>query len=231
MYTITYKLHMDNQTTLHDHNFKIFPKVFTREEIDKITATIKNMDVGRKDIVGEWIKARNITIVRLCYDLALRPKEACMIKLGDVDLEKGTITISPYSNKIRQGRVIPIPTQLKPFLQTYLSFSRVQFWKFSDYLFPSLMNNHISRYRFTEIFRDILKKAGLYQYPTRGNHGNYSVYSLRHTKATEVYEKTKDALTVANILGHKTLESTKVYIHLARMKNGHLERMRHALST
>jgi len=221
---------MEIQTSLHTHSYKILPEIFSEDEIKKIMETINNDWNYRKDIVGEWLKYRNKTLIMTCYELALRPKEVCMIKLGDLDMKNWTITISPSSNKVKQGRKVAVPERLKSYLIEYLSFPKSQFWRFSDYLFPSLSNPYLSRCRFTEIFRKVLKKSGIYKYPTRGKHGNYSVYTLRHTKATEVYSKTKDAMVVSNILGHKTLESTKVYIHLSSMKKGYMEYMRQALS-
>jgi len=224
------KSSMEMQSTLYTHSQKEFPQIFSHTEFDKILKSILNSSKYRKDTVGEWIRIRNYTMIRLCYELMLRPKEACMIKLTDIDFQNGTIKISSKSNKVRQGRILPIPTALNEALSKYLAFPRVQFWKFSDYLFPSLKNDHISRDRFTEIFRGILKEAGMYREPTRGTHGGYSLYSLRHSKATETYLKTKDPFIVANLLGHKSLESTKVYIHLAQLNKGYLELMRNALS-
>jgi len=219
---------MENQTTIHDFCLNTFPEIFTKEQINKIFETIRQRK-SRNDVVGEWIKARDLTMIKLCYELGLRPKEVCMLKLNDIDLKAKLVRVSPDGNKLKKGRIVPLPQQVIPVLEHYLSFPRIQFWRFSNFLFPSLKNAHISRDRFSELFRKILKEAGIYKEPTRGTHGHYSLYTLRHTKATEIYRKKKNPFIVADILGHKTLESTKVYIHLNKLSNGYLDELRSAM--
>jgi integrase len=41
-------------------------------------------------------------------------------------------------------------------------------------------------------------------------------HTLRHWKGTDEYHKTKDILWVKETLGHKSIESTQVYVHIER---------------
>lgn len=41
-----------------------------------------------------------------------------------------------------------------------------------------------------------------------------SPHTLRHTFATDFYRKTKDAVVVKNALGHSSITTTMVYVHL-----------------
>lgn len=221
---------MDSQTLIHDHSLKEHPNIFWREDIGKILYAFKNSKSYRKDLVGEWIRKRDTLIFLMSYELALRPKEVLGIKFTDIDLKAKIIRIDPQNNKVRHGRNIPIPPQIENEIIDYLRTSRLQYWKFSPHLFPSLQNSRLSTDRWQEIFRDRLIEAGLRPYSEPGKRGKYTPYTLRHTKSTEVYEQTKDILVVANMLGHRWLDSSRVYVHLAAMREGYMDYMRKAMT-
>ena len=44
-----------------------------------------------------------------------------------------------------------------------------------------------------------------------------SVYSLRHTFATDLLEEGVDIITIKEQLGHASIESTLVYLHVAKV--------------
>lgn len=46
----------------------------------------------------------------------------------------------------------------------------------------------------------------------------YTVHSLRHTYATVLYDYTKDILLVEQALGHATLLSTQIYVHILALR-------------
>lgn len=217
------------QTLLHTHNCSEIPEIFSENQINQILITIQNHRY-REDGFGDWIKKRNIAMFMTSYHLATRPKEVCMLKISDIDFKNKLIHIPADGNKIHKGRIIAIPSQLIPFIADYLKTYSYRYWKASKYLFPSMERGHISRDRWGEIFRDILKESGIYKAPTRGKHGHYTPYTLRHTKLTQTYLKTKDPHAVANIAGHKSLDCVNTYVHLASMSLNYLNYMRWALS-
>jgi integrase len=197
------------------------PRLFSKDEIDALLYSALNPQYQRIGIVGKWLCTRNHLIMLMSYSLALRPLEVCSIKIKDIDLKNRVVSIPPESNKLHRGRQLPLPDHLIPLIHNYLNLTRLQYWTLTEYLFPSLQNSRISRDRWTEIFRRI-------RYEARIHHG--TPYDLRHSKATEIYQKTNDPLLVANTLGHTDLESTKVYIHLSALQNGYMQRLRNALN-
>jgi len=62
---------------------------------------------------------------------------------------------------------------------------------------PRYIQDMISRYS---------KRAGIKK--------NVSPHTLRHTFATDLYRKIKDPVTVKNALGHSSITTTMVYVHL-----------------
>lgn len=207
---------LECQTTLHDHNYTNIPKIFSEEEICLMIKALSEPYEFRNDDIGLWVRARNLAIFNVCYHSALRPKEVLCIKITDVDLVNNIIRIPPEGNKLYRGRDVPLSEKAKPYLIDYLMHLSKQYWNFSPYLFPSLHNPRLSSDRWSEIIRQARIHAGIYVPREK------TCYALRHTKATEVYMKSKDSLTVANLLGHKSLESTKIYIHTATMKDGYM---------
>lgn len=192
------------------------PEVFSNEDIERIKETIEKMPYP-KNMYGKFLKERNKAIFLTLFILALRPKEACCLKFNDFDMERKVIKIRAENNKQGKSREIPCPNLLIEAYKSYLKFNRPIFWKGSDYLFPSMENDHISAGRWKHIFRNVLKNCGLWLPPEHPETGNKTPplrsYTLRHTKATQLLNKSKDIFLVSNILGHSKLNSTKVYLH------------------
>jgi integrase len=77
----------------------------------------------------------------------------------------------------------------------------------SDYLFPTRVNKsrHLSTRQYARLVKSWVREIGLD--PT-----NYGTHSLRRTKATLIYRKTKNLRAVQLLLGHTKLESTVRYL-------------------
>jgi site-specific recombinase XerD len=58
------------------------------------------------------------------------------------------------------------------------------------------------------LFKKIIDRAGL-------QNRAYTLHSVRHGFALEIYRNTKDLMLVATLLGHKHLDATAVYVRLA----------------
>ena len=72
-----------------------------------------------------------------------------------------------------------------------------------DPLFPSRNGGHLSRRQVQLRFKHWLRVAGI--------DGKYSVHSLRHTFAMNLYRKTGDLRLVQTTLGHKRITTTEIY--------------------
>ena len=207
---------MENQTLLYEETKKL-PFIFTDYEISDMLEIIDNSKDYFDNELGEWMKARDKTILMSSYLLALRPKEACHLHCNDVDVNDATILIRGSNNKTKKDRFLPIPNKLIPHFESYLSYSRIKFWKGSNYLFPSLENEKISPERWKSIFREkILKPLNLWVAPINSTIPKFRSYTLRHTRATQLLNKYKYIFLVANILGHGRLDSTKIYLHKSK---------------
>lgn len=77
----------------------------------------------------------------------------------------------------------------------------------SDFLFPSRLHGsaHLSTRQYARIMKSWVAGIGLLP-------GNYGTHSLRRTKATLIYKRTKNLRAVQLLLGHTKLESTVRYL-------------------
>jgi integrase len=76
-----------------------------------------------------------------------------------------------------------------------------------QFLFPSRLRRspHISTREYARIVKAWVARIGL-------NPGDYGTHSLRRTKATLIYQRTKNLRAIQLLLGHTKLESTVRYL-------------------
>jgi integrase len=76
-----------------------------------------------------------------------------------------------------------------------------------DYLFTSCLSTspHLSTRQYARIVRDWVREIGL-------NPAGYGTHTLRRTKASLIYRRTKNLRAVQLLLGHSKLESTVRYL-------------------
>lgn len=205
---------MDKNFLLYEGTEKL-PEIFNKEDIKKLQEAIINSNDYLPNIHGEFMKKRDLSLLMTIYLLALRPREACKLRFDDFNLKKLTVKIRGVNNKEGKDRELPIPLELFRYYKGYFKFNRARFWKLSPYIFPSFENPFISPERWKSIFREkVLKPAGLWIAPEGISHTpKYRSYTLRHTRATEILNKSNDIFLVSNILGHSKLSSSKVYLH------------------
>lgn len=216
-----------DNTLVYNHEDKILPKIFSEEEINKIFTAFDSSDSYLKNIYGDWMKARDKCICALCYYLALRPKEACSLHKDDYNPSDATLHIRGKNNKQGRDRIIPLCPQIIVYFQDYFSFPGY-LWKGSSFLFPSYTNEFLSSGRWKAIFRRVLKEAGIWKPAIKSTIPPYRTYTLRHTRATNLADKT-DIYHLANLLGHKTIRSTERYVHLNYLEKKELDTLRRLL--
>ncbi|HEB46974.1 MAG TPA: site-specific integrase [Candidatus Pacearchaeota archaeon] len=218
---------MESQTLLYDATHKLPEEIWVREDIELMLKAISDSKDYLHNIWGLWMRARDRLILKIMFEHALRPKETCCLKFEDINLKAKTIRIKGENNKVRKDRLLPINENIALLFIEYIKFPR-WLWKGSPYLFPSFSNQFLSPGRWKHIFREkVLKPSGLWKKPEIPSKCKTRSYTLRHSKATELINKTNDIYLVANILGHGDIRSTKAYLHLNK---NYMEYMRKSLN-
>ena len=132
----------------------------------------------------------------------LRPDEIAKLTLRHVDLENGRINVP--TSKLGAQRTVQLTKQCADILRGYVIRKKIDTLDKRLFGSSSKLKENWRKYRWRayEKFRDAeLLKIRL--------------YDLRHWFATMTYIKTRDIFHVKYLLGHRRLENTLIYIHLA----------------
>ena len=172
------------------------PKYLTESEIARLLSTYNlNKPIGLRDYA----------IARCLKDLGLRCSEVAELSLDDFDWIKGTITIK--RTKSHSERILPLHIKTGQAIEAYLLQSRPVTAQRT--LFVRFKNNQgdpmgTSQVRCT--VRTSAIRAGLVHFT--GTH------MLRHSAAKEMINNGIDLKTIADILGHESIETTSIYTKL-----------------
>ena len=164
---------------------KKLPVVLSKEEVKAVLNEVKN------------IKHR--TILTLIYSAGLRVGEAIKIKVQDIDSNRMQIRIRQA--KGAKDRYVVLSPVMLNLLRTYYSLYHPK-----DFLFPSQMAEQISDRTVQCFFKDACVKSRLNK--------KVSVHVLRHSFATHLIEQGVSLPIIQQLLGHKSLRTTSVYLHV-----------------
>lgn len=206
---------------------KWIPHVIPSDEIPSFFIAISRLPTlyifnnNKENRWDEFLTQRNLLMFTTQYLLALRPGETIALKWTDIwktPSGKYYIYIRGENNKRKRSRELPVPDHLSKLFEYMIkNFEYKKFWKNSEWIFPSFRNpkNHISRYRYNEIFQKAIKECGLWRpHPTKPYRGLYTAHSLRHSRATHLIQKSNyDLWIVSQILGHNRIDVTSAYLH------------------
>ena len=167
------------------------------------------------------LKLKEIWAIRIRLQLAKRTRELALFnlaidsKLRGCDLVKLRVCDVAQSNRVSTRAMIMQQKTHRPvqFEITEQTRESVGAWisqaqlKSDQYLFPSRIHSspHLSTRQYARIVDDWVKSIGL-------DPAVYGTHTLRRTKATLVYRKTKNLRAVQLLLGHTKLESTVRYL-------------------
>ncbi len=172
------------------------PKYVKEEDIDKMFS-IPN--------TRTWIGMRNLLIIRMLYATGLRVSELINVKLSDINETERTIRVLGKGSK---ERIVVFGNNTKEALDDYLSRGRreVDFHN-SEYLFLNKDGNKLSTRYVRKIIDDIIFKASIEMH--------VSPHMLRHTFATSMLNNGADLVSVKDLLGHESLNTTSIYTHVS----------------
>ena len=175
---------------------KGLPKLVKEVDIDKMFL-IPNKD----SVLGQ----RNLLIIRMLYATGVRVSELVNIKLLDININDKTIRILGKGSK---ERIVVFGNNTKEILELYLNNGRYRLDKcHSEYLFLNKDGNRLSDRYVRNIINDIIFKASI--------EINVSPHMLRHTFATNMLNNGADLVSVKDLLGHESLNTTSIYTHVS----------------
>ena len=173
------------------------PDTLSQNEID---ALIDAIDLCHPQ--GE----RNRTIFETIYSCGLRVSEAITLKISDLFFEEGFIRVLGKGNK---ERYVPIHESAQKYIKMYLKAIRNHIFPqkgFEDTLFLNRRGKGLSRQMIFMILKDLAVKIDLKK--------KISPHTLRHSFATHLLQNGADLRAIQQMLGHKSITTTEVYVHV-----------------
>lgn len=175
------------------------PDTLSTSEIDSLIGAI---DLSTNE--GE----RNRAMLETLYSCGLRVSELVNLKLSDLFFEEGFIKITGKGNK---QRFVPIGTHTQKYINLYCNTDRnkITIQKgFEDTLFLNRRGRILTRAMVFTIIKQLAKKIGLNKI--------ISPHTFRHSFATHLLENGADLRSIQLMLGHESITTTEIYMHLDR---------------
>ena len=169
---------------------------------------VKEEDIDKMFLVPDtrkWIGERNLLIIRMLYSTGLRVSELVNIKLDDISINDRTIKVLGKGSK---ERIVVFGHNTKEALDNYLNRGRKEVdYHNSKYLFLNKDGNRLSDRYVRKIIDDIIVKSSIEMH--------VSPHMLRHTFATGMLNNGADLVSVKELLGHESLNTTSIYTHVS----------------
>ena len=175
------------------------PDTLSLQEIDKLIAAI---DLSKEE--GE----RNRAMLETLYSCGLRVSELITLKISDLFFEEGFIKITGKGNK---QRFVPISPTTQKYIHLYKDQVRNHLIiqkGHEDTLFLNRRGKQLTRAMVFTIIKALSVKIGLNK--------TISPHTFRHSFATHLLENGADLRSIQMMLGHESITTTEVYMHLDR---------------
>ncbi len=175
------------------------PDTLSEAEIDQLIGAI---DLGSAE--GE----RNRAMLETLYGCGLRVSELTGLKLSDLYFEEDFIKVTGKGDK---QRFVPISPINKKYINIYRKEVRVhqKIQKgFEDIVFLNRRGRQLSRAMVFTIIKQLSEKIGLQK--------SVGPHTFRHSFATHLLENGADLRAIQQMLGHESITTTEIYMHIDR---------------
>ena len=175
------------------------PDTLSTQEIDALIAAI---DTTKDEA------PRNRAMLETLYSCGLRVSELVTLKLSDLFFEEGFVKITGKGNK---QRFVPIGNFTQKYITDYVKDHRVKLSinkGHEDTLFLNRRGRGLTRAMVFTIIKQLANTIGLNKI--------ISPHTFRHSFATHLLENGADLRSIQLMLGHESITTTEIYMHLDR---------------
>lgn len=171
---------------------KTFPEILTREEVFTIIESCKNI--------------KHKAMLTVVYSSGLRVSEAAALKIQHIDSKNMRLFVD--YGKGGKDRYTLLSEACLSVLRKYW---KIYLPKHSEgWLFLGTYNvSHITSDGIESAFNKAVKRTNITK--------NVSIHTLRHAFATHLLEDGATLLQIKELLGHSSIQSTTIYLHLANI--------------
>ncbi|AYN67135.1 site-specific tyrosine recombinase XerD [Euzebyella marina] len=175
------------------------PDTLSEDEIDQIIAAI---DLSKPE--GE----RNRAMLETLYGCGLRVSELVGLSISDLFFDEGFIKVTGKGDK---QRFVPISDYNIKYIDIYRNEVRVHQNAqkgHEDILFLNRRGKQLTRAMIFTIIKRLAEKNGLKK--------SISPHTFRHSFATHLLKNGADLRAIQQMLGHESITTTEVYVHVDR---------------
>lgn len=165
------------------------PVVLSKEEVKKLLSCTENL--------------KHRVMLALLYSSGLRMNEARTLRINDIDSDRMQIHVR--MGKGRKDRYVVLSELLLKGLRDYYRKERPEVYLFNGHTPGKPMGERSIQW----IINEAVEKAGIQKPAT--------CHTLRHSFATHLLENGVDLFSIKEQLGHARIDTTLVYLHIARV--------------
>ena len=186
---------------------KLHEKAIVRLDVDEVAMLLDHVEqcgaqlTGQRKVYYEKNKSRDLAILTLLLGTGIRVSECVGLDIQDVDLKNNGIKVT---RKGGNEMVVYFGEEVKQALLTYLEGDRAATTPLPEYenaLFLSTQKKRIG----VQAVENMVKKYAREVTPNK----KITPHKLRSTYGTSLYKETGDIYLVADVLGHKDVNTTK----------------------
>lgn len=189
----------------------VLPRIIPRNEIEQL---LNYMYANSKKTDKQWL--RDIAVVETFFATGARVYEISNIKAECMDLSSGLIRFKGKGNKERYIQIGD--TQVLEILREYYRENCAKI-KESGFFFVNRNGSRFSEQSIRNMMKKYSKLAGIER--------NITPHMFRHSFATYLIEEGVDISCVQQILGHSSIKTTQIYIHVAAQRQAEILRSKH----
>jgi integrase/recombinase XerD len=181
------------------------PDTLSVNEIDDL---IQAIELNKTDKEGKSQGERNRAMLETLYSCGLRVSELVGLKLSDLFFDEGFIKVTGKGSK---QRFVPIGGNTQKYINLYISTDRNKLTiqkGHEDTLFLNRRGKSLTRAMVFTIIKELAVKIGLNK--------TISPHTFRHSFATHLLENGADLRSIQLMLGHESITTTEIYMHIDR---------------
>lgn len=186
-----------------------FKEINNPKRVKSLPRYVKNNELEKMFLVfnlEDKLEQRNSLILEMLYATGIRVSELVNIRIKDINFYDNTIKILGKGSK---ERLVIYGSFCADSLERYLNDGRQKLLKGeSDYLFLNKDGRKITERSIRNILNEIIRRASL--------DIHVSPHMLRHTFATDMLNSGADLVSVKELLGHESLNTTSIYTHVSQ---------------
>ena len=191
------------------------PRIISRRDIEKLL----NYMYSRGKCVTPakykyWI--RDIAIIETFFASGIRVYELSNIRADSIDLTSGVLRILGKGNKERYVQIAD--RDVLSVLQKYYAANRREIQQ-SGYFFVNNRGNRYTEQSIRLMVKKYTRECGISQ--------NITPHMFRHSFATYLIEEGVDISCVQEILGHSSIKTTRIYVHVSSKRQAEILRSMH----